>query len=86
MADMEAEKSAPKPCGLAAHAVLEGGMAEAVVGRALLRVLQRLVGFVDFLEARLGGLVAVAAIGMTLLGETAKGSLDLLIAGASRNT
>src|SRR5690606_176974 len=36
-----------------AAALLEGGMAEAVVGRALLRVLQRLVGFVDFLEARL---------------------------------
>src|SRR5206468_2520344 len=31
-------------------ALLEGGVAETVIGRALLRVLQRFVGFVDFLE------------------------------------
>ena len=35
--------------------LLEGLMAEAVVGGALLRVLQDLVGFVDFLELQLGG-------------------------------
>jgi hypothetical protein len=46
----------PPPAPPPAHAaILEGGMAEAVIGRALLRVLQRLVGLVDFLELLLGG-------------------------------
>ena len=40
--------------GAAIGAVLEGGMAEAVIGGPLLRVLQRLVGLVDFLELVLG--------------------------------
>ena len=35
----------------AAHALLERGMAEAVIGGALVAVLQDFVGFVDFLEA-----------------------------------
>ena len=81
---MEAEKSAPKPCGPAAHAVVEGRVAEAVIGRPALRVLQRLIGLVEFLEAVLGGGIAVAAVGMTLFGETAKGSFELPIGGASR--
>ena len=44
-------------------AVLERGMTELVIGRALLVVLQDLVGFVDFLEALLGRLVARVAVG-----------------------
>ena len=42
----------------AGHALLEGGMAEAVIGRALLFVLQDVMGFVQFLELLFGGLVA----------------------------
>ena len=33
-------------------AVFEGSMAEAVIGRPLLAVLQRVIGFIDFLELR----------------------------------
>ena len=56
-----------------AHAaVLEGGMAEPVIGGALLRVLQRLVGFVDFLELVLAGVIARIAVGMELHGELAE--------------
>ena len=57
-------------------------MAEAVVGGALLRVLQRLVGFVDFLEPVLAGMVAGIAVGMELHGELAERGLELLFVGA----
>ena len=73
IADIEAEKSAPKSCRRpAAECRIEGGMAEAVIGRAALRVFQRLVGLVELLEAALGVRIAVAAVGMTFLGETRK--------------
>jgi len=54
-------------------------MAEAVIGRAALRILQRLVGFVDFLETLLRGGIAIARIGMAFLGETAESGLDLAV-------
>ena len=66
-------------------AVLEGGMAEAVIGGALLRIAQALVGLVDFLELDLGGLVAVVAVGMELHGELAEGRLQHLLVAASRD-
>ena len=44
--------------GPAAAALLEGGMAEAVIGGALVAVLEDLVGLVDFLEAMLAFAVA----------------------------
>ena len=67
-----------------AHAaIVERGVAEAVIGRAALRIFQRLIGLVDFLEAGLGGAVAVAAVGVAFLGETAERGLDLLIRGCS---
>ena len=58
-------------------------MAEAVIGRAALRVLQRLVGLIEFLEAGLGVRIAVAAVRMAFLGEIAKRSLDLAVASAA---
>src|SRR6185436_7919988 len=60
----------------------EGGVAETVIGRALLRVLQRLVGFVDFLELVLAGMIAGVAVGMELHGELAESALELLLVGA----
>jgi len=65
-----------------AHALLEGGVAETVVGGALLRVLQHLVGEVDLLEAdfRLG--VARIAVGVELHGELAESRLENLLVGA----
>ena len=60
-------------------------MAEAIIGRLLLRVLQDIIGFVDFLELVLGRLVARIGIGMKLLGELAKGALQLALIGAFVN-
>ena len=57
-------------------------MAEAVIGRALLRVLQRLVGFVDFLELVLAGVVAGIAVRVELHGELAESRLELLLVRA----
>ena len=66
-------KSAPKP-GAVAAALLERGMAVAVIGRALVGVLQDLVGLVDFLEAVLGIVVARIAIRMRLHRQLAEGA------------
>ena len=74
-------KSAPKPC--AAAALLEGGVAEAVIGGALVAVLEDLVGLVDFLEAVLAVLVAGIAVGMPLHRELAEGGLELAVVGGA---
>ena len=52
-------------------------MAEAVIGGALLAVLQDVVGLVDFLELVLAVFVARIAIGMVLHGELAERGLEL---------
>ena len=67
----------PRPPSL-----LERGMAEAVIGRALLAVLQDLVGFGHFLEFVLAGVVAVIAVGVKFFGELPIGALDLFDRGA----
>ena len=64
----------------AAHAVLERGVAIAIIGGALVRVFQDLVGFVDFLEAMLGVLVARMAIRVALHRLLAEGGLDVTVA------
>src|SRR5690606_19270042 len=46
-AKIEARRAGPRA---AAHAAFEGAVAEAVVGRALLVILQHVIGFVHFLE------------------------------------
>src|ERR1700749_2298867 len=65
-----------------AHALLEGGMAEAVIGRALLIVLQDVIGLVDFLEFDFGGVVAGILGGMEFHRELAEARLDLGDRGA----
>src|SRR5690606_22511980 len=50
----------------APHSLFEGGMSETVVGCALLRILEDLVRFADFLEAVFTLRVAGIAIGMVL--------------------
>src|SRR6185312_12399545 len=57
-------------------ALVEGGMAVTVVGRALLGVGEMLVGFVQLLEARLGLLVARMPVGVTLHRRLAEGGLE----------
>ena len=61
-------------------------MAELVVGRALLRILQDLVGFVDFLEILLGPGVAGIAIRMELHRLRAEGLLDRPVVRALGDT
>ncbi len=46
----------PARRAVAAAAMLEGGMAETVIGRALVVILEDVVGLVDFLETVFGGL------------------------------
>ena len=69
----------------AAAALLERRMAEAIVGAALLVVLQDVVGLVDFLEARLGLLVAGIAVGMELHRELAIRLLQVVRARIPRH-
>ena len=70
---LETAALAAAPCS-----VLEGAMAEAVIGGALLIVLQDVIGFVDFLEFVLGRLVARIAIRMILHGQRTIGLLELI--------
>jgi hypothetical protein len=60
-------------------AILEGSMAEAVIGGPLLRVLEALISLVDFLELVLAGFVARIAVGMELHGELAERALEFLV-------
>ena len=81
MSDIDEAKSGPKPRA-PPDRLLEGGVAEVVVGGALLRVLQDLVGLVQLLEAHLGAVVAGIAVGMEFLGEPPVSGLELLLVGA----
>src|SRR5207253_5400264 len=74
-------KIEPEAIGPPAAAVLEGGMAEAVVSGALLAVLQDVIGFADFLETGPAAVIVGVAVGMKLLGKLAIGALDLLDRG-----
>ena len=60
-----------------AAALLEGGVAEAVIGGALVAVLEDLIGLVDFLEADLAVGVAGILVGVELHGELAIGALEV---------
>ena len=80
MSDMDEAKSGPEAVRRRAAMAVEGGVAELVVGGALLRVLQGLVGLVQLLELLLGGLVAGVAVGMAVLGEPSERRLDVLLA------
>ena len=70
----------------AASALLERGMAEAVVGGALLLVLQDLIGFGRVLEFLLGGFVARIAIRMMLHGQLPVRLLDIVGRGLARQS
>src|SRR5262245_27208414 len=59
--------------------VLERGVTEAVIGRALVGVLEHFIGFVDFLEAGLGALVAGVAVGMPFHRQLAERGFQLAI-------
>src|SRR5690242_10688533 len=66
----------------AAASILKRGMTEAVIGGALLIVLQDVIGFVDFLEFDFGGVIAGIAVGVQLHRHLAIGGFQLGRAGA----
>ena len=67
--------------GAALAALREGRMAEAIVGRPLLRVGEHLIGFVHLLELGLGVLVVGVAVGVKLHGLLAKGGFQRGLVG-----
>ena len=70
----------------AAHAaLLESGMAETVIGGALIAVLENVVGLVEFFELVLAVGVARVAVRVMLHGELAERGLELDL-GAVRET
>src|SRR5262245_22321441 len=70
----------------AAHAVLEGSMAETVIGGAFITILEHIVGLVNLLESILAILVAWITIRMMLHGEFAKGRLELDLRAVAAHT
>ena len=65
----------------AAHAaLLEGGVTEAVIGGALVAVLEDVVGLVEFLESVLAFGIARIAVRMMLHGELAERGLEFGVA------
>src|SRR5262249_33509823 len=70
----------------AAHALLEGGMTEPVVGGALVAVLEDVVGLVQLLEPMLPILVARIAVGMMLHREPAERRLELRVVCGARDS
>src|SRR6185312_14752138 len=79
-AEIELEAAGPSA---ATAAAFEGGMAEPVVGRALLVVAQHVVSFVDCLESLLGFRVAGIAIRMILHRQLAEGLLQIFLTGVA---
>src|SRR5262249_37324176 len=66
-----------------AHALLEGGVAEAIISSALVGILENFVGLVDLFEALLTGGITSVAIGMPLHRELAEGGLDVGVASGA---
>src|SRR6516162_1597006 len=58
-------------------------MAEAVIGSALFRILEDLVGLVDFLEAMLAAGIAGIAVRMPLHRELAERRFELAVGGTA---
>ena len=69
----------------ASHALIEGGMTKLVICRALLRILERLIGLVEVLETLLSLLVTGIAIRMTFLGELAESGFEILLGRGARH-
>ena len=65
---------------------LHAGMAEAVVGGALLRIAQDAISLAGLLEFLFGRGIVRIAIGMIALGKFAVRAFDLLIAGSLADT
>src|SRR6185295_9264152 len=66
-------------------AAFECGMAEPVIGRAFVGILEDVVSLVDLLEARLRGMIVGIGVGVVLLCELAIGALDVIGGTAAHN-
>ena len=80
MPSNRSENAEPKSVAEAAagmSAVLKGGVAETVIGCALVGVLENLVGLVDLLEAHLAVFVVGIAIGVPFHRQFAKCGFQL---------
>ena len=77
MSENDEAKPAPKPGPPPPIALLERGMAEAVIGGALVAVLQDFIGFVDFLEADFAGGIARILSGCHFIASLRKAALSL---------
>src|SRR5690242_11394820 len=75
-----------RPRMAATAAVLESGMAEPIVGGALLRILQAVIGFADRLELRLVILAPAILVRVIFHRELAIGGLDRPGIGVTRAT
>ena len=64
----------------AAHAILKSGVPVAVVGGALIRVAEGLVGLTEFFEFLLRLVVAGVFVWMVFDGQLAVGALQILLA------
>ena len=78
---MHRAEAGAAPATAAAHPLVP----VAVVSRALLGIAQHLVGLGHELEALLGRLVAVVAVGVALHGELAVGFLDVGFGAVARH-
>ncbi len=77
-------KPPPNPSKPASGCALDAGMAEHVVGSAPLTVGEDAIRLVQLLEALLRAVIAVD-VGVVLLRELAKGTLDLGVVRIARN-
>ena len=74
------------PEGIAIEArCAEAGVAVAIIGGALLRVAEHLIGLAALLESLFGFVVARIAVGMMLQGQLAIGRFQLLIGRGAGN-
>ena len=73
-AEFRAEAARPRT-----GAMLEGRVTVTVIGRALVAILEDLVGLVDLLEAELAAGIARIAVGMPLHRELAERGLELTV-------
>ena len=83
---MEAAATPSSPTGSGPHARIEGRVTVLVVSSPLLRIVQGLVGFAQFLELFLGLLVAWIFVRVVLDGQFAIGLLHQLRRGIPLHT
>src|SRR5438552_1724834 len=76
------ESAAARPSARARSGI-ESGVAVLVISGALLRVAQRFIGFTQFFELFLGGLVARIFVGMIFAGQFPVGLLDFVLTGVA---